>query len=779
VPSHPRLAPAGVARSLVLKPHLVLSLIVAVLCAVAPASLAQIDRTRNTPVGWGWIYAASPAAIDAQLAAGSRPIAFQRVAPSQYDTVFVVNSGSYAVSGADVLLNQSAANLASALALTGKRIVDLEPYDIGNGPVFNAIVVANSGVTIATGWQWTHGKTFSEINSWLAANPGLRLVDLDYYETNGTFRYSAVAVPNTGNNFQAATWYASNVTEDDIEDALQANDGRLIDIELISAVSGQAARFAYIMVPQNGVRSDFFPDASSSDIPALIEQYAGRIVCLERYEHFGSTRYAVVLTNNADSLTGRMRDYLAGNNGEDAGLFSDSNFVGGAMGFMLKEVGGPVITTVNPNFIWEPASTYKLLHAAYAIWQCSIGFDALTADVLYRNLWSVNQPESGCTSCPFTWTCAPLYIDLRETLRLLLEPSNNNALIALERRYNVADINNFADTRGFGAITSIRQDCDCAVVLNTATCTDICEMLEQVADGSIFNQSWQDIYYSLMIDLDEQGFDYYPVLNDIITQEAANTDLTPGERNAFRAAMRFANKGGSYDCGEVYRTEGAWASVPFKAYAFDQWITYAKEYVMAIFIHDSNNTNGSNVVYDAKQEILREQIRAALLSWDAACSTPFVFNPPDDISRVQGQDATFSALISGGGDGAAYQWQKLVGGNWFPLTNSPGNISGVTTNTLTIFTVETLNAGDYRLVYTSVCGSTTSITATLTVTVPPSCPGDADGNGSVTFLDITTVLANFGNVYTPSSGPGDADGNGAVAFLDITTVLANFGSICR
>jgi hypothetical protein len=30
-------------------------------------------------------------------------------------------------------------------------------------------------------------------------------------------------------------------------------------------------------------------------------------------------------------------------------------------------------------------------------------------------------------------------------------------------------------------------------------------------------------------------------------------------------------------------------------------------------------------------------------------------------------------------------------------------------------------------------------------TPPAPCPGDADGSRSVTFLDITTVLANFGN----------------------------------
>ncbi|MBL8745203.1 MAG: hypothetical protein JNK58_02485 [Phycisphaerae bacterium] len=61
---------------------------------------------------------------------------------------------------------------------------------------------------------------------------------------------------------------------------------------------------------------------------------------------------------------------------------------------------------------------------------------------------------------------------------------------------------------------------------------------------------------------------------------------------------------------------------------------------------------------------------------------------------------------------------------------------------------------------------------------PPPCPGDADGNGSVNFADITNVLANFGANYGMSTGPGDADHNGLVNFADITAVLANFGIPC-
>jgi hypothetical protein len=59
------------------------------------------------------------------------------------------------------------------------------------------------------------------------------------------------------------------------------------------------------------------------------------------------------------------------------------------------------------------------------------------------------------------------------------------------------------------------------------------------------------------------------------------------------------------------------------------------------------------------------------------------------------------------------------------------------------------------------------------------CRGDANGNGRVTFTDITTVLANFGTTYPFGvAGAGDCDFDREVSFTDVTTVLANFGNIC-
>ncbi len=61
---------------------------------------------------------------------------------------------------------------------------------------------------------------------------------------------------------------------------------------------------------------------------------------------------------------------------------------------------------------------------------------------------------------------------------------------------------------------------------------------------------------------------------------------------------------------------------------------------------------------------------------------------------------------------------------------------------------------------------------------PVFCPGDADGDGAVTFADITSVLENWAFMYPGSTGPGDANDDGAVSFTDITEVLTFWGAVC-
>jgi hypothetical protein len=278
-------------------------------------------------------------------------------------------------------------------------------------------------------------------------------------------------------------------------------------------------------------------------------------------------------------------------------------------------------------------------------------------------------------------------------------------------------------------------------------------LYEQIADGSLFAQNWQDTLYNLMLDLDEQGYGTYPTLSNVINQEAALTDLTSSELVNFRAAMRFANKGGGYSCGGTYyRTDGAWASVPFKVLFLGNYIVSPREYAISTFVHANNDSVESQVAYRAKEEILREQIREALQSWDTACSTPTISNEPDGIFTAQpGTNVQYSVSLAVGAGSRTYQWQYLPSGSavWGNVTNEPGEISGATTNTLTVININQTDEGRYRCVVSSICGSDISLSAALTVA---NVCDSIDFNRNTVFPEDQDVI-DFFNVLSGAPCP--------------------------
>lgn len=56
------------------------------------------------------------------------------------------------------------------------------------------------------------------------------------------------------------------------------------------------------------------------------------------------------------------------------------------------------------------------------------------------------------------------------------------------------------------------------------------------------------------------------------------------------------------------------------------------------------------------------------------------------------------------------------------------------------------------------------------------CPGDANGDNTVNFADLNTVLSAFGQ--SGPGLPGDVNDDGVVNFADLNMVLANFGASC-
>jgi hypothetical protein len=90
---------------------------------------------------------------------------------------------------------------------------------------------------------------------------------------------------------------------------------------------------------------------------------------------------------------------------------------------------------------------------------------------------------------------------------------------------------------------------------------------------------------------------------------------------------------------------------------------------------------------------------------------------PTNQSVLAGASAQFSASVNGALP-LAYQWRQ----NGANLLNA-GNVSGASSNVLTLTSLTAGNAGSYTLVTTNVYGSATSSVAALTVLLPPTING--------------------------------------------------------
>lgn len=60
----------------------------------------------------------------------------------------------------------------------------------------------------------------------------------------------------------------------------------------------------------------------------------------------------------------------------------------------------------------------------------------------------------------------------------------------------------------------------------------------------------------------------------------------------------------------------------------------------------------------------------------------------------------------------------------------------------------------------------------------PPCPGDANADRRVDFLDLNIVLGQYGQSAFPGELAGDLDANGVVDFVDLNAVLSAYATTC-
>ena len=182
-----------------------------------------------------------------------------------------------------------------------------------------------------------------------------------------------------------------------------------------------------------------------------------------------------------------------------------------------------------------------------------------------------------------------------------------------------------------------------------------------------------------------------------------------------------------------------------------------------------------------RQRLGGEPLRLRFCSRRATpCTSPSVTTNPSNVTKTYGDaSATFTAAASGT-PAPTVQWQVSTnGGGSFSNLSNGGNISGATTDTLTISNPTVAMSGNqYHAVFTNTCNGTqtaTSTAATLTVNkanatvvvTPYSCPATTyDGlPHSAAVTSITGVNGETG---------------ATVGTVDVSnTTHTNAGHVCQ
>ena len=556
---------------------------------LAAPLLAQVPDAREvaSPAGYGWYYGVTEATLANATNAGYRitDIEVDSVAPLRFNACLIRNSGSN-LTGWWWYHGLTAAQVSNNLSTNSARLIDLEPYDDGNGNTrFACVMVSNTGVN-QKGWAWYYGITAAQVSSYLSQNGG-RPVDIDRYEIGGTTRYSVVMIGNTGADQRPYTVLYDRPFAD-ISAAVSNAGRRPYDLE-----RNPDGTWSAILIDDVGTTPFYgwWVGIDAATVAYNIGQYGLRPIDIECYEVNGQRRFAVLMLNNNNALSYEV--------GQQMRAATD-----GQVGCYLRRLGGSELAGLNEGTVFEPASTMKTLHHAHAMRQVRLG------NVSLNTMLTVNTNYSSPTSsCPID--TGAVQEPLTTVLRLMMENSDNARTQAVRAFFGQAAINATGTALGMTE-TELRHRIGCGgdalANPNDITLYDLGLLHEEVAGGWL--GSWRDEFYDHMSNSRAWGG-----ISSIVDQEAASLGMSAPAISAFKALITVASKGGSYTLsGDEYRSGFGYVQVP---YLTAGRVLAPREYVVGAFVAKaSNGTNASNAVSATIGEMLRDELRAALATWD-------------------------------------------------------------------------------------------------------------------------------------------------------------------
>ncbi len=150
------------------------------------------------------------------------------------------------------------------------------------------------------------------------------------------------------------------------------------------------------------------------------------------------------------------------------------------------------------------------------------------------------------------------------------------------------------------------------------------------------------------------------------------------------------------------------------------------------------------------------------------------FNLTDNTRVVVGAvlgigfNAAFESGLDWAPDGtlyAAFQGTRFVGGEPVAVSSH-------------LYTVNPANAQATNLGPIQFDGAWDASSICVVPAPPPSCPGDANGDGLINAADLSVLLANFGTTTNGGASSGDFNKDGEVNGADLSVLLSQFGGSC-
>jgi beta-lactamase class A len=594
------------------------------------------DLSTNKPTAW-WVYTGiSAAQVSSYLSANAArltDIEVQSVsggAPT-FTVRMVKNSGSYAAAGGWWWYHGlTPAEVSSRLSANSARIIDLEPYDIGGGVIRYAVVMVSNTGAAARSWWWYHGKTSAEIGALL---PGRRLIDLDSHGTGAAKRYTAVMIANSGGDAETWEWWL-NQSVAGIGAKVSAFNGRVIKLDRQAD-----GTYNFIQVKNTGTEATawwhYYGFTSVTALLNYANQLAVRPVDVVTYLNgAGQRRWDAAFIDNANTSTRRMRNEFA-----KTFLDANGNPTRGIFEAYLKQVGGTVKVNLNEARRAETASSLKSLHLLHAMRRVAAGTDTLASAFNYYE-YDVTRGKDACPD-PALETAGNLRTNynFEKGLDEMMRISDNRTTRGTVIRYGgFGPFNTTASTLGLTR-TTMRHNIGCAYRnlatgkydpasrRNDTTAADLARIYEIVWNGTGLSNT--NNARTEFLESANPRTGATAGVQAIINDEA--NKLGKGAIAAqFGALVKSWGKGGSYgtclpnaagDCGQkvIVRSGTGLIQLPIKVSGATQYRTYSfGRLISDVPVADWGNTQDttySNAYGAASNELYRDEIRAALLTW--------------------------------------------------------------------------------------------------------------------------------------------------------------------